>query len=240
MVTLEYARQGYINDISLQPPFVNQQAPSYLVSYADGKDHIFRNQNAMQHYAINKGIDVIYNYRKDLIDPDFIKQNQQIFDEPIGAGMWLWKPYVILKTMQAAPIDSTVIYLDSGFVIKQPLTDIIEHLKEKDVILVHDHDRKNGSYVKGDSFALMSCLTEECRNAPHIWSAAIILKNTKQAQDFIKSWLKAAQNIKILSNKDYKIQQNYPEFKWHHFDQSVLSLVYCQNQNKIKLLEKSE
>ncbi|MGI4775802.1 MAG: hypothetical protein ACRYE9_02565 [Janthinobacterium lividum] len=46
--------------------------PVYLISYADGAEYIYRNQNAMNHYAINKAIDCLYNYRKKHLDQKFL------------------------------------------------------------------------------------------------------------------------------------------------------------------------
>lgn len=101
LVILEYAHQGFINDLSMQKVDLSVQnsmkEPVYLVSYADGAEHIYRNQNATSHYAINKGIDFILNYKKKHIDQTFIEKHQEIFNEKAGAGLWLWKPISYLK-----------------------------------------------------------------------------------------------------------------------------------------------
>jgi len=240
IIILEYARQGFIHDVSLQPPINRQDTsntPIYLISYADGKEHIFRNQNTMANSAVNKGFDVIFNYRKNLLDHNFIAKNQEILSEPFGAGMFLWKPYIILQTMRTAPPGAIIICLDSAFIFKKPIFGLTQYLQHNDVVLVHDRERKNGAFVKGDSFALMGCVSEKCRQAPHIWSAVVMVKNTVAARQFIEKWLKASEDIRILSNKNYQIKANYPEFAWHHFDQSVLSLVYFKNPTGVKMLE---
>lgn len=208
----------------------------YLISYADGQEVFFRNQNTMARYALNKGVDFILNYRKKHLAEEFLADNKEILQAKRGAGMWLWKPYLLLETMKTAPENSFIIYLDSAFYIKKPLKELLNKLGDKDILLIQDRDRKNGEYVKGDSFALMNCLSEECRNGPHIWSAAIITRNTPTSRAFIKEWLDSAKDIRILSNEEYGIQPNYPEYKWHHCDQSVLSLVYQNNADPVKLI----
>jgi hypothetical protein len=107
-------------------------------------------------------------------------------------------------------------------------------------MLVHDRNGTNGQFIKGETFALMNCTNEECRNGPHIWGAIIVVRNTKKARDIIREWLKFSQNIKAFSSKNYGIAPNYPEFKWHMYDQATLSLVYLKNKNFIKLLEHEE
>ncbi|ABE04611.1 hypothetical protein A3306_07130 [Rickettsia bellii] len=244
LVILEYAHQGFINDLSMQKVDLSVQnsmkEPVYLVSYADGAEHIYRNQNATSHYAINKGIDFILNYKKKHIDQTFIEKHQEIFNEKAGAGLWLWKPYIILETMKNAPEGAIIVYLDSAFIIKQHISNLTNLLGNNDVLLVHDRDRKNGSFVKGESFALMNCLNEECRNDDHIWSAVIVVRNTELARSFIEKWLKSCEDIRVLSGKDYNIHPNYDEYKWHHSDQSVLSLVYHQNPQSVKVIEYEE
>lgn len=244
LVILEYARQGFINDLSLQKVDLDNsnefKKPVYLVSYADIGENIYRNQNAMSHYAINKGIDFILNYRRNHISKRFIKDNKEIFDTTKGAGMWLWKPYIILETMKTAPEGAIIIYLDSAFYIKKSLHGLIDMLGNNDVLLVHDRERRNGAFIKGDSFALMNCLTPECRNAPHIWSAIVLTRNTATSRAFIEKWLKSSRDIRILSGESYGIAPNYPEYAWHHFDQSVLSLVYHNNPESVKMIEFEE
>lgn len=246
LVVLEYARQGFISDFSLQKiddRYINHSDSTYLISYADGKEHIYRNQNAMMQHANNKGFDFILNYKKRHLDSEFIESHQDILSSNPGAGMWLWKPYILYKTMKEAPENSIILYLDSAFHIKKPVFGFIDVLGDNDVMLVHDHGRKNGAYVKGDSFALTNCLDDACRYSPLIWSAVIMVRNNQNSRNLIKNWLDAASDIRILSGKSYGIKENYPEYMWHHFDQSVLSLIYHNNKSeniaKVKLIEPS-
>jgi len=244
LIILEYARQGFINDLSMQKVDLSLQnsikEPVYLVSYADGSEHIYRNQNATNHYAINKGIDFILNYKRKHIDQAFLEKNKKTFAQSEGAGLWLWKPYIIFETMKNAPENAIIVYLDSAFVIKQHISNLTKFLGDNDILLVHDRKAKNGSFIKGDSFALMNCLTDECRNADHIWGAVVVVRNTKIARSFIKKWLENCEDIRILSNKSYNINPNYDEYKWHLPDQAVLSLVYYQNPQSIKVIEHEE
>lgn len=241
LVILEYARVGFMHDLSLQKvaqsPKSSVNKPTYLISYASGGEYIYRNRHAMANSAINKNIDFILNYRKKHLSKEFYTANQIILDEPTGGGMWLWKPYIILDTMAKAPEGAYIVYLDSAFIIKQPIDKFIELMGDDDILLIKDRERLNGSYVKGDSFALTNCLNNECRYAPHIWSAAIVVRNNAISRNLIQKWLDASTDIRILSSKEYGIAPNYEEYKWHHYDQSVLSLIYYQNQNKIKLID---
>lgn len=243
-IVLEYARQGFINDVSLEPVDVEQnkaiKESVYLISYADGAEYIFKNQNATNHYSINKGIDFTLNYKRKHIDPDFIAKNQEIFDTKLGVGLWLWKPYIIYETMKNAPENSYILYLDSNFKMKTHISEFISLMGDKDIMLVRDRETKNGQSIKGDAFMLANCMTEECRNDHHVWAAILMIKNTKQAREFIKSWLDLCQDIRILSPESYGLAPNYPEYNWHFPEQGLLSITYHKNKNIVKLLNHEE
>jgi hypothetical protein len=114
-----------------QPP-----PPVYLVSYAGKKSVFFKNQNAQAMSAINNGIDHIMMYKRRDIDQIFYQKNKNILDILPGDGLWIWKPYFMLKTMDLAPQDSLIIYADSPVIFKNPITPFINRLKDHDILLL--------------------------------------------------------------------------------------------------------
>ncbi|MES2252278.1 MAG: hypothetical protein V4482_01150 [Pseudomonadota bacterium] len=101
-----------INSTEFKP-----RLPVTLISYADGHEIFYKNQNFQTFSALNKGIDQFILYRRDMIDPDFYKKNEHILKEKYGVGYWLWKPQIILQTMKMMPEDSIIIYLDVGYTL---------------------------------------------------------------------------------------------------------------------------
>ncbi len=70
-------------DISLEPVpkkfcTSDPRAPVYLVTYADGAEVFYQNQNFIVFSDLNKGIDHFLSYRRHLIDPTFISKNQEV------------------------------------------------------------------------------------------------------------------------------------------------------------------
>ena len=129
-----------MQDLSLEP--VNKylekkpREPVYLISYADGADVFFQNQHFLVHSALNKGIDHFLNYRRSHVNAQFIKDHQEIFDTPLGAGLWLWKPWVILETLKNTPENAIIMYADVGFCFGGSLNQLWERLKDADMVMV--------------------------------------------------------------------------------------------------------
>ena len=93
--------------------------PIYLISYADGPEIYKKNQAGLVQSALNKGFSHFINYRKSQLSQDFKENNKEILSLKKGAGYWLWKPWVILNTLENIPENAIVIYADTGFVFKK-------------------------------------------------------------------------------------------------------------------------
>ena len=232
-------------DLSLRPAY-KQSADSldsslYLISYADGPEVFFRNRNILAYSALNRGVDFIYNYRRNHIDPSFIKKNP-ILNEPVGAGMWLWKPYLILKTLENIPEDSLLLYADSGLLIRKPIREFIDNEfsdPEKSIMLfAYDPEmyRFAGSYASGDTFYALGCHNDKCRYGHHVWAGIVVIKNNFKSRKFIQDWLDAASDPDLLTGKNLK-HPNYPEFLHHQHDEGILSVLASRDSELVQFVK---
>ena len=77
-----------------------KKEPLYLVaiSYAHGccRKSLQRNRE----HALKAGVDAARSYGKQHLGPDWLAANDAVLSQKRGAGWWLWKPYVILKTLK--------------------------------------------------------------------------------------------------------------------------------------------
>lgn len=220
-------------DLSLSPihkyPALVLRNSLYLVSYADGPEVFFKNRNILAYSAINNGIDFIYNYRKEHLDKEFLSKNP-ILNERVGAGWWLWKPYIILKTLESIPENSLLLYADSGLLIRQPIREFIDKqfLNHNKSVVLFAYDPKiyffAGATATGDTFHYLGCNNDRCRYGHHVWAGLLIIKNNKSSRKFISDWLHACCNENLLKGSDLKYS-NYPEFKYHQHDESILSVL---------------
>ncbi|MEI8295507.1 MAG: hypothetical protein WCG04_03165 [Alphaproteobacteria bacterium] len=224
---------------------VRQEAHSpgvYLVTYAaDGNEVFFRNQQALAYSALNKGIDFILNYHRSQLDAVFAEKYAKILEQKKGAGYWLWKPWVILKTLESVPENAIIFYVDSGFVFRNPVQSLIELAQKHDMVFIA-YDEQEFGYLgqktKHEALSRLDCDTLVCRQAPIIWAGFMVLRNTPPTRLFIKKWLDYCCDETILTDMPSS-KPEYPEYLNHQHDQSLLGvLVHLNPQGQSLLPEK--
>lgn len=218
-----------------ETPRIPGRPPVYLVSYADGGEVYFQNQLALAQSAQGRGVDFVLNYKRSLIDPQFIQANREIMDSKVGAGYWLWKPWVILDAMKRAPENAVIIYMDGGFIIRGSLDPLIKLAQTHPIILSHyteDYGKSVHDIISRDIFDAVNPKHEAYYNVPYRVAGFWVLRNTPVARRFVEAWLKfCSQKDLIMNGKNKK--PNYPDFKSHHHDQSILNAVIGLYPNDI-------
>lgn len=207
----------------------------YLISYAHGNEIFFQNQNALAQSAINRGVDFIFNYRKSHIDKEFYEKNKAILDEKCGAGYWLWKPYVILKTLESTPEGSIIVYADSGSIFTGSISPILKYLDQYDGVLYRYSENAFSTTDKiiDPQVAEELKVTDysDFKTKKHLWAGFMVLRNCATTKAFVKQWLELCQNPNFL--KGYG--------KGHHLhDQALFNTIFLKNPEKLVALPGSD
>ena len=211
---------------------LKEKGPIYLITYGDGEGYV-ANTKVLAESALNNCVDVVYMYRKEHLDKEFVEKNKNILDAKRGAGYMLWKPYITLKILEQVPENSIVIYLDAGFKILHPLDHFINNIENYDIVLVDNPPHLNKVYTKRDLFKIMNMDNDEVRNAGQLSSGMYIIRNNARSRGFVKKWLEIGQIDKAIT--DDPSEDEYSEFIAHRHDQSILSLLYLQDPKGIKI-----
>jgi hypothetical protein len=208
------------------------------VSY--GNEEYYKSLDLLEQTAYDIGkVDHFYKYTREwLKTTDFFQKNKYILSIKRGNGVWIWKPYIILKTFEHLDEGDVVLYSDAG--IK-----VIDNL---DSLFKITQDNSNASrmifkvpwvganhiakiYTKRDCFVLMNA------DEPKYWNAPI-------TNGAISLWTKNSNNISLLNEwqnylRDTRIvtddpnmcgKPNFMEFKDHRHDQSALTIL-CVKYN---------
>ncbi len=226
------------HDISSQALYVYpaNKPKVYLMSYADGDEIYFRNQNALNESSINKGIDFVFSYRSEHLDPAFVAKNADILAQKKGVGYWLWKPWLILQTLNNMPEDAILIYSDVNYVFIRPVLDLINLMQSTDILILQHPSFTREQESQRATLDGMGCTSKECRQGLNELSGFLILKNTPTSRAFIKEWLAACEVKEYLLDN---VQDGKPEYSClveHKPDQAILGILAFKHREKIKLL----
>lgn len=228
-ITKEIANSG----LAPRPPLV-------LVSYADGQPIFFQNQNALVQSAADKGFDEIYQFKRSTIDKSFWEQNENILKQPSGAGFWIWKPYLILRTMQRLPEDSVIVYADGAVVFTKPIGELLKLLQNSDIIFGED-GRILSEQLKKEAYgAFEVALSPQILGSKVPQADFIIVKNTVGAKQLIQKWLQLCTKEEILTDTPFDPKNQSPNFGWHSADQAILGVLTTLYNDKILILPKDK
>ena len=162
---------------------------------------------------------------------DFIMTNKR------GYGYWLWKPYIIKKTMETMNDGDILLYLDSGCeiggsknnILKKYL-DLIKNYK----ILFNATDYVEGTWDKMDLIDYLKITDRpEILTSGQHEAGAIMLLVCDSNKKLITDWYSISNNYHLIDDSPSN-KPNLPNFREHRHDQSVFSLLTKKNNIRTK------
>ena len=198
---------------------------TYHINYSDSLKFIEATQYCNYTAKHVAGFDEIISYTKNDIDHEFLEKNKHIFLFSKGGGYWLWKPYILKKTLQKLQNGDILAYSDvcSYYVSNiEPLKKLIKE-DSKGVLSFEFQDFSEKMYTKKDTFQLMNLDDKQYTDTFHREASYIWIRKNEFTVKLVDEFLDYAQNELILT--DLKKSQNYPEFIDHRHDQSIWSLL---------------
>lgn len=192
-----------------------------LITYANDKYKIQQKLAALMGKYFG-GFQQVINFGPEDIDETFRKANSKILSMKIGNGLWLWKPYIILKTLERINKGDLVFYCDSGAFFFRSVMPLIESLN-KDDIWVSDIPLVEKQWTKIKVFEILNADTEAIKNTPQVQGGFILLRNSEGAVKFIREWLELACNPQLIM--PFADREDRGECIDHRYDQSLLSIL---------------
>lgn len=177
------------------------------------------------------GFDKVIEYGPKDIDKKFYEKNKHILTQLRGGGYWLWKPYIILKTLKRKDVKEGdyVFYADSGSYFINKIDYLINLSKKynQDIIPFGTKDKKylEKYWTKRDAFILMKLDDKKYIETRQIGATFILIKKSKKSKKFFREFLEYAQDERIITDMPSKLGKNYPGFIENRHDQSIFSLL---------------
>lgn len=168
---------------------------------------------------------IIYN-EKDI--EELKNKYPQHFYNGRGYGYWLWKPYLILKTLNNMSEGDALMYCDATTHFINDPHPLMELTNLQDVV-VFSTEYTNKQFTKYDTFYGMECLSDEYSNGKHANAAFLIIKKTDNSIGVMNQYFKYCCDYNIVSDSININGKNFTEFIDHRHDQSILSLLTIKN-----------
>ena len=128
----------------------------YVVNYADGSLYEKYQKYCSLSARILGKADKIVELKRNDIDADYIKEHNNIFSYNRGAGLWLWKPYLIDKTLNKIKDNDWLFYTDSGSFFIRDIHKLIKCAEKNNTdIMLFEQPMLNRQFCKKETAVLM-------------------------------------------------------------------------------------
>lgn len=191
-----------------------------LINY--GNDRFKKAQKLCSYTAKYAGFDRVIEYSPADIDAEFAEKYNDIFSYKRGAGLWLWKPYIILKTLKELQNGDILFYLDCGGLFIRSAKPIFDILENEPIYVTNIPlpERKFTSRYLFEEFNRTGF-----EETPQIQAGYIGINRCNQTVEFFEKYLKLCERHGYLDPTVMGIKEA-DDFVAHREDQSVLSLLY--------------
>lgn len=196
----------------------------YLLNYADGEPYeSYRKVNTKTAYLFGK-VDKVLEYSSKDIPQTYKDEHKEIFAYKRGAGLWLWKPYIILDALGKCQEGDWLFYCDSGATLINKISCLIDCAIANNVnIFLVEQPLLEKQFTKRETCIGMS-INDIDQN--QLLSGYILLKKCAESVMFIKEWQLYCERIDLLSPERFHNDiGEWNTFYSHREDQSILSLL---------------
>ena len=185
-----------------------------------------RSQQKLEEESYKFGVDKIINYSPADLDSEFIKRNADILSHRRGGGYWIWKPYIISKTLHQLEDGDLLMYADSGMYPILPLDPLFDLAEKNSIVLFQVHGHTNVQWTRSSCFDILEC-GKESYDVEQTCGSPQVYKRDEKSLQFVKEYLHFCQIEDAVLDSPIGIG---PEYREHRHDQSVLSLLSGKNK----------
>ena len=163
---------------------------------------------------------------KDL--PDYINNYAKSYIK--GYGYWIWKPYIIKKTLFSINENDIILYVDGRSGLKKtgkPIRWLDNFINDnKFDIATWQMIHKEMSWTNGDIISAFNLdLDSELIKSGQFAATFHAWRNNKRSQNFINEWLNFLLDNRDICRDEVSKKLNHKKFIENRHDQSVFSLM---------------
>jgi hypothetical protein len=218
------------------------------------RDAVFRMENELKETKVFDEIVIVTDIELKKDAEFWEKHGEFVENNKRGYGYWLWKPYLIKKTMEKMSDNDILMYIDSGCEIKiheniyNKIMDYINKCDQYELLYSSTYQTEK-RWNKSDNFVLLNLNNPDILNSDQKQATIFIIKKNQKMVDFIDDWYSICSNYNTIDDTPSTVP-NDESFLDHRHDQAIFSLliksrkyhnintdnnIFIEDENVIKL-----
>jgi hypothetical protein len=195
------------------------------ITFADEKYHLTLQRFQKQLIECGSFDEVIAYTPKDF-DEEFLTKHQDFINKNSrGYGYWIWKPYIIYKTLiEKCKEGDILFYADAGCTLSKPVTNLIEFCKQSQFGVIAGPSCLVREFTKMDLFSAIGIPFEQMKDKWMVEAGRLVIQKRDHTMNFIKEWWDFSQQYHLIDDTP-SIETNHPGFQDHRHDQSIFTLL---------------
>jgi hypothetical protein len=186
--------------------------------------------------------DQVYSYTEKELSDSFKKDLGSFCYSNRGFGYWIWKPQVILQTLEKMNDGDILLYADCGcHLFKEGITrlnDYFDLANQHDLVTfqIQPTSHTEAKWTKRDLLELFPSVDPY---SPQVLGGIHIMKKSSVTVQLVQDWFTfMKENFNLINDSPSKLS-NYPEFREHRHDQSVFNMLVKSRKIGITLKDET-
>lgn len=173
------------------------------------------------------GVDGTILYGPEHMDRHFVHKTASIFAQRKGAGLWLWKPWLINQTLHHRPEGELIIYVDAGLSFVSSATPLFElaAAAQEEIVCFGMALHSERKFTKRRVLETLGCEHDECVESGQRAATFILFRVGPKSRAFVKEWLELASDVSLISETESETHPEHDDFLAHRHDQSIFSVL---------------
>ena len=149
-----------------------------------------------------------------------------------GAGYWRWKPYTLLRRLQALGDEEVLVHFDYDLAIGHNLSALycLGQNAPRGVVTFHFPCWTDRGWTKRELADALNA-TDQMLDTVQLYAGLVVLRKTPFALRFLREWLAWATEGELITDAWQRARQ-HAGFQQHRHDQSILSLLAKRHRLK--------
>jgi hypothetical protein len=174
-----------------------------------------------------KTVTGIYPY---MLEKPFLDKHETFMqNNKRGHGFWIWKPQIVLQSLNSIPDGEVIVYADSGCTMNRyGINKLYEYVNKAKyhsktgVVCFQMLPHLEEEWTKQKLFNILDC--ESYKKTPQIHATTFIIKKCPESMKLVEEWSYYSQKHELINEEDRSEQQSPPFIDFRH-DQSIWSLL---------------